>query len=310
MIEKALRFGETNELVGVVTMPRGAAAPRTAVLVLNAGLIHHVGPFRMHVELARALAGEGSLVCRIDQSGLGDSAPRPGAWTYEARAVRDARDAMDAVKARFGAEQFVLVGLCAGAMSVHRAAVADPRVVGVCLLDGYAYKTQKASLYAKLHMTADIGFWKRAGERAITVLQRGFGGEASGARDRPSQPASARQSHPDLQLSQVAEAAESPAPESDPGQGASEVFAQDWPPRETIARELDTIVSRGVRALFVYTGGWSDYVHKDQFDEMFPRLTHRHRVQVEFFPDADHTYLVVEHRDKMIRRVADFAKTF
>jgi len=46
-----------------------------------------------HTELARRLAAQHSLVFRIDQSALGDSAQRGDGLSYEERAVVDAKEA-------------------------------------------------------------------------------------------------------------------------------------------------------------------------------------------------------------------------
>lgn len=129
--ERVVHFGDRNALMGIVTHPAaGISQLKPALLFLNAGLIHRVGPFRMHVELARRMAagaGHRFTSFRLDQSGLGDSAPRVGGMSYEERAVADAREAMDALSARFGINRFIAIGLCAGAMNAHRAALAASR---------------------------------------------------------------------------------------------------------------------------------------------------------------------------------------
>ena len=60
MKETAITFGKSKSLTGVLTDPpeakREAGVP--AVIFLNAGLIHHVGPNRLYVKLARALAAK------------------------------------------------------------------------------------------------------------------------------------------------------------------------------------------------------------------------------------------------------------
>lgn len=58
--EKAVRFGTTASLVGVLTEAAGGAdADRPAFLFLNSGILHRVGSCRMHVRLARALSAAG-----------------------------------------------------------------------------------------------------------------------------------------------------------------------------------------------------------------------------------------------------------
>lgn len=140
--ESTHSFG--HGLVGVITRP---AAPTSApaVLLLNAGLTRHTGPFRMHVALARTLAEAGYAVLRFDQSGLGDSdAPAGGDGE---RRHREIDAAMRLMGEQCGTRRFVLFGLCSGADDAFHVAAADPRVAGAVLLDGLAYPT--------------VGFWLR-----------------------------------------------------------------------------------------------------------------------------------------------------
>ena len=135
-VETAHGFGDG--LVGVVTRP-AAAASKVGVLLLNAGLTRHTGPFRMHVELAQSLAAQGFAVLRFDQSGLGDSA-LPGKATSERR-QRETDAAMRLLAKEAGVERFVLCGLCSGADDAFHVGAVDGRVAGAILLDGVAYPT-------------------------------------------------------------------------------------------------------------------------------------------------------------------------
>lgn len=140
--ETAHRFGDG--LAGVITRPQQAPS-NVGVLLLNAGLTRHTGPFRVHVDLARALAAQGFPVLRFDQSGLGDSA-LPGKASGERR-HRETDAAMRLLAQETGVERFVLCGLCSGADDAFHVGAADPRVAGAILLDGVAYPT--------------AGFWLR-----------------------------------------------------------------------------------------------------------------------------------------------------
>ena len=135
-VETAHGFGDG--LVGVLTRPR-VAASKVGVLLLNAGLTRHTGPFRMHVELAQKLAEQGFAVLRFDQSGLGDSAS-PGKAAGERR-QRETDAAMRLLAQEAGVERFVLSGLCSGADDAFHVGAVDARVAGTILLDGVAYPT-------------------------------------------------------------------------------------------------------------------------------------------------------------------------
>lgn len=112
------------QLVGVVSRMR--AEPLRGVILLNAGAVPRVGPNRLHVALARTLAARGALVLRLDLSGIGDSAPRPGCEenvVYSDHAVRDVGTAVQWVRQQ-GAREVAVVGLCSGAYHAFKAAVA------------------------------------------------------------------------------------------------------------------------------------------------------------------------------------------
>ena len=130
--EKAVRFGTTASLVGVLTEAVAGTpdADRPAVLFLNSGILHRVGSCRMHVRLARALSAEGFHCLRFDYSGIGDSDQRRDSLSFEESAVVETREAMDYLAKAKGTKRFVLMGLCSGADMAHETALADERVAG------------------------------------------------------------------------------------------------------------------------------------------------------------------------------------
>jgi pimeloyl-ACP methyl ester carboxylesterase len=84
----------------------------------NAGAVHHVGPNRVYVTLARHLSTAGFPCLRFDLEGIGDSVLRaPGRENhpYPDTATADARAALDFLKRRFGYTRFIALGLCSGA---------------------------------------------------------------------------------------------------------------------------------------------------------------------------------------------------
>lgn len=136
--ERVHRFGDG--LVGVATLPAGRAPRATALILLNAGLVHRMGPFRLYVQMARRLAAEGYVVLRFDQSGLGDS---PLSSQHSDNRKRDeVRAAMDLLEREAGVRRFVLGGICSGADDSFNIAPLEPRVAGLVLLDGVSYRTR------------------------------------------------------------------------------------------------------------------------------------------------------------------------
>jgi pimeloyl-ACP methyl ester carboxylesterase len=135
--ETVVQFGPARGLIGIVTTPPPALRDpaRPAVVLLNAGLMHRVGPNRIYVQLARALAAAGHTVLRFDFSGLGDSRPRADHLPYAQSAPLEAREAMDWLAEHHGARHFYLMGHCAGAIFSLLVARDDSRVVGAALIN-------------------------------------------------------------------------------------------------------------------------------------------------------------------------------
>lgn len=287
--ERVHEFGAIDGhdgLIGIVTLPSedalATSVARPFVVLLNAGLVHRVGPFGMGVELARSLAQRGFRVLRFDQSGLGDSAPRPSSVPIEQQVVADGRAAMELLSSRYGATHFVIGGLCSGALNAHRICLADDRVVAMWMLDGYAYPGKLYRRQVLMRRLRNPGSWKQLARASYTFV-----------RDRAK-----------------AIAGHGQGPKTDQAAAASDdrksIFYQDWPAIPDARREIEQMVDRGVRLLFVYTGGWSSFVDPLQFDEMFPALRHREQISVLYYPHADHSYLALEDRAAMLRHVGDF----
>jgi pimeloyl-ACP methyl ester carboxylesterase len=137
--ERALVFGAKGLLTGVLTEPSdGASSNAPAILLLNVGSNHHIGPSRLWVRLARDWASEGFRVLRFDVTGLGDSfAPdEPASRRLYAKAsIPDVKEALDLLEAETGTREALVVGLCSGAYLGFYAALEDPRVRAIALIN-------------------------------------------------------------------------------------------------------------------------------------------------------------------------------
>ena len=125
--EQACRFGADGHLFGILTR---ATPPgdRPAILMLNAGAIHHVGPNRLYVNLARQLGARGFACLRMDIEGLGDSVLRHEGrenHPYPLNAVEDVDAAIEFLKQR-GYTRFVTLGLCSGSHTAFHSALQLP----------------------------------------------------------------------------------------------------------------------------------------------------------------------------------------
>jgi hypothetical protein len=268
MIEKAYQFGKDGYLVGVVTEPglRTCKDGLPAVLLLNAGLLHRVGPYRLHVDLARKLASLGFVVFRFDLGGIGDSQLPKGSRSFEERAVGEIREAMNFLSARKGASEFVLMGLCSGAMDAHQVTVVDPRVSGIALLDGYTYPTWCYYLRYYGPRVFSFTIWKNfLKHKWSSVLSNGH--------------------EPLIEQS---------------------LNFRNYPPKETVKRDLEKLVQRGVNLLYVYTGGKEFYNYRDQFKDVFRSIDFRGKLQLEYFIEADHTFSRLVHRNRLVITICDW----
>ncbi len=231
MQESVCQFGPDNGLTGILTQPnesdRVADAP--VALILNAGIVHNIGPFRLHVDIARQLAEAGFSSLRIDLSGLGDSETRTGK-SVDDRAVLDATDAIDFLAEHLSCGSVVVVGLCSGAFNAHQAALADPRVVGASFFDGIVFRT--TGFYLRHYLRyAKPRFWRNAIKRR--VIGEPLASEAAGET-----------------------------------LGESEFFEVEKTQAE-VSQEIGGLVDRGLKMLFVYTEGYDDVASAGQFEEMF-----------------------------------------
>ena len=127
-------------LVGTLAVPTEARYRNVALILFNAGLIQRGGPFRVYTKLARSLARQGFVVLRFDQAGLGDSAESV-ATDHAVQRLEATEAAMNLIKDQTGVDRFVLGGICSGADDALNVGPDNPRVDGLLLLDGAAYRT-------------------------------------------------------------------------------------------------------------------------------------------------------------------------
>ena len=139
MKEDAILFGAAKTLVGIVSDPVDGGSSRPAVILLNSGIIHRVGPNRLYVTLARRLAQAGFVTLRFDSSGIGDSVIRRDNVPFERSSVLETQEAMEYLAATRGVSRFLLAGICTGAVVAYHTARTDERVLGTVLINGQGY---------------------------------------------------------------------------------------------------------------------------------------------------------------------------
>ncbi len=286
--ERAFTFGSGATMLGITSEPASPAPPgqpRPAVIVINAGIVHRIGPARNAVDAARRLADEGFLVLRFDLSGLGDSESRRGG-TWESNALVDIKQAMDHLEKTRGVRSFVLMGLCSGADHAFTAAVDDPRVVGAVLLDGYGYRTRRfyAHHYGTraLALRSNKGALRRLGLRVAAQLKERA--VRSLRREPPKPPG-------EEEIAGVA-----------PAEGdVMNQWQRPFPPREEFARDVGKLVARDLKLLFVFTGGIEQYYnYPEQLADSLPEVDVRGRIDVEHLPTSDHTITELENKARFL----------
>ena len=281
MRESVVRPGRSGSLVGVLTEPARRATGRPAFLVLSAGVLHRVGPSRLHVNLSRRLAAAGFLALRFDLSGLGDSPARQDGLPYHESRISEAQDVMDYLQAHRDIDAFVAFGLCSGADHAFRLACADPRVVGAVILDGYAYRTRRYYLCHYGRRLFRLKSWSNllSGQHPIWDGLR--------ARLRPSA---------------------GPLGESTENEQAR-IFIMDVPPQEEVERKLQTLVQRNVRLFFIYTGGRAKaYNYPSQFSQMFPSVAAGDRIRVDYRAEYDHNLARGSDQEQFCRAICGWAE--
>jgi len=272
MNEIPLVFGSDRHLVGTLTLPSTPAPRPVAFLLINAGVIHRIGPHRVNVKLARHLASLGHATLRFDLSGQGDSRNPQSVADFTQQAVADLRAAMDHLGRTVDVHRFAIAGICSGADNGWAAALADPRVAGLCLIDGYPYPTPK---------TRWVRWRRRLGGPILKALGPWILRRVRGFLVRP--------------------AAGSPAEVPN---------GRAFPDREAYARDMQALVDRGVRLLLLFTGSLLPlYNYQEQFDEAFAGHAFVGKVDAQYCPDLDHTVTPLGAQQELLRRVGDWART-
>ncbi len=271
MNEIAVQFGVGRRLTGVLTVPDSIRPQSVAVVLMNAGVIHRIGPHRWNVKLARHLAGLGLPVLRVDLSGLGDSA-MAGDKPYLEQSVTDLQNAMDYLAGATGAKSFLLAGICSGARNSYNTAQLDARVAGVWMMDEFYFSTPRTALE----------FWKTKFAREGTVH---------------STLAIAKRIPKALRSRATALLKRSEA--SNNVWDNHDIGADDF------AQGLQALLARGVRVCLVYSGSRLDlFSYPAQFADRFGHQLPADAIDVHLAPFADHTLTTLRAQTALIDQMS------
>ena len=274
LTEEPLQFGEGGRLFGILTLP--SAPPRNAqglpvFVFLSGGLLHRVGPYRLHVRLSRELAQMGFSSLRVDLAGKGDSPPRPGLTSQQSVAA-DFAEILSVLESRLGRVPLVLAGLCTGADNATSLALKEPRVVGMVLLDPICFPDRyfKARVVvAKYTSPARYVAWSKRRFKALT------------------RPRVKRQ-----------EDGTSPDP----------LALRDLPTREQLRAAIESIRERDGRVLSVFTQYALGYYNRSgQLGRVLGVKGYQQFCTELFWPQTHHTYWLELHRRRLMEEIKTWA---
>lgn len=272
-LEEACTFGDEAQLTGVYTPADTMPRDTPCTLYITAGLLHHIGPTRLHVDLARALAEDSVAGFRFDLSGAGDSETSALGGYFTERSVSEIKQAMNYLQTRHGHTQFVLAGLCSGADDALATAAADSRVAGLLLLNGYSYPAGYFTLFR----------WLKFYLPRLFMLEKLIN-RARALYSRKKVVASAL--NDETALKQL------------------DIDYRYIPPREQTEAVLKQLDNEQLDMMLVYTGSEHEsYSYKGQLAAMFPSLGDSPRVTEYYAQLADHTFILQADRQQLIRKV-------
>ncbi len=277
--ETTLALGPDKRLFGVLTQldtPPSAPAAKPAVIFLNTTPHTRIGPNRMYVPLARALAKQGFPALRFDLSGVGDSprSTQTADLIYSKEFVKDVTAAMDGLQ-ELGFARFVIVGLCSGAYLAFHTALSDPRVVSAVMINPQTFdwkdgdsleirqrsSVMSTSFYQRALLNPET--WRRAlkGDIDFRTIALAFAGRAQHRAKLESQRLLTR-----LGL----------------------VERERW---VDVGASFDALVKRGTSTYMVYSGDDEGIDHlASQVGSRLRRLRRHRNFRMDIVPGPDHTF--------------------
>jgi len=248
--------------------------PTPIILILNSGLVNKSGPFRRNAELSRYLQKLRLTVFRFDLAGIGDSQlVANDGRAYSARNLDDIGEALDLLDGLFPKCPVIALGLCTGADLAHKSAVRYEAVKGVVLLDGYGYPTPK--FYWKF-------YWFKYSPYILSL---------SGVIKLP--------------LKIVKRVARMVSDRTSASSTATDDYIWVLPPKSEYIKDLSTLRKKNCKQLYIFSATVRDYYnYHDQLKDSVKRDDLLENVTVIINRAADHTYIMLEERNKLFNTIA------
>ncbi|RYZ52235.1 MAG: hypothetical protein EOP07_19970, partial [Proteobacteria bacterium] len=266
---KAFSYGPNKNLFGVFTTANPQSKDKGIVAIAwNTGICGRMGPSRLNVEIAAMLSEQGIASFRFDLGNLGDS----GIASQETDLIKRNREelqiTLDMLSEKFGYTKFLLVGICSSAVDAHHVAVADPRIVGLIMVDSYVYPTKQFHLnYLKKRLFKPTS-WKRFTTRKIKEW--------------------------------TSEKEESPPEDLFEG-----VYPDQEEAGRELQSLVDRNVP--IFVLYT-GGFEHVYTYHDQFLDMFPKTNFKGLLTLKHHPRADHLFTILEDRDLLMHDLREWSQ--
>lgn len=179
--------------------------------------------------------------------------------------------ALDHLHAEHPSAVFLAGGVCSAADWAWRAAVSDQRISGLVMLDGISFMGPWYT-FARYSMSL-----RRAPRQWFGVFAR----FAMRIMRRASNGGQAQPSFEDY---------------------------RDWPSQSEAREQFSTLVARGMRSLWIYTGGYSNrFLDIRQFEWSFGPVVASPSVSMFYWPDCDHTYFARSNRDRLMETIGEWS---
>lgn len=165
--EQPYFFGKENQLFGILTTTKAGRAGLPTVVLLSSGTVHHTGPGRLYVKLARELAANGFNCFRADLGGIGDSvlqnSPQEN-HPYPDFAEDNARSTLDFLKNLTNSSEFILLGLCSGAHTAFHTGILEThhKITDIIAINPLTYRwVEGMTLFTTQHFQ-DVEYYKNS----------------------------------------------------------------------------------------------------------------------------------------------------
>lgn len=273
MRERLLRIGQPEPLTTIASIPSQNSSNDLAIIIVNSGVMHHIGTCRMSVRIARDLAANGFLALRFDFSGIGDSPPRSGTLSFTESAAVEIREVMNYLQKTKGIKRFILMGLCSGADAIYESAIQEERVVGMCQIDPYCYRTTHWKINYWLSRITSLNHWILY-FKYHTGLIGGTSNKSFGEEN--------------IELP---------------------TYIRNFPAREEVSAGLTTLFKRNMKLLALFTNGQpKHYNYKNQFTDSMPEVDFKDLFTTEYYPHCTHIIAEPDQQALIINKIVEWVE--